>query len=310
MTDQFAGWRALLAGEPVQFDGNDPLPGYYRIRKGRGSDEWSPVGVWEDGGTVLVFLNSKSVPVDRVWPYCAKNPITYEVYAAVAERGEPWPDLHPAVTRHHNNAPPANSLEALTEAINDLAREAKTMIEHGAAKSQDESDRAADLSNEIAKLWKRADKARADEGQPSLDAVRAINDRWRGILEAANIYKALKDSVCLPFLAARKAAKAKAESEAREQAESATKAGRAEEAVEAAKRADAIAATKTTAGTRGRAVHLQERVTVTIIDRHKVMAFFSNNQKLIDVLQSLAQDAVAAGVEVPGTKVGKEDKAR
>ena len=310
MTDQFDGWRSLLAGKPVQFDANDPLPGYYKIRKGRNGD-WESVGIWQnDMGAIVVMLNGSHVPIDRVWPWCAKYPISYETYADVAEDGKPWPNQHAAVTKLHNAPPEDDSIEIIGDRIEDLVREAKTLIENGAAKSQDESDKAADLANEIAKQRKKADDARDAEGRPHLEAKRAVDGKWRPLLDAAEIYKQLKDAVCAPWLAAQRAAKQKAEAEARKAAQEAAKAGDIEAAAEATRKAEHIAATRTVSGTRGRSVHLQTTEVVSIIDRTAVLAFFAESPAITEVLQSLAEKAIAAGVVVPGTKVDKEERAR
>ena len=307
--DTFAGWRALLAGEPVKFDANDALPGYYRTKNGR-NGEWKPVGIWPEDDGIVVMRDGVQVPVDRVWPWCARNPITYEAYVAVAENGQPWPDQHEAVNRLHNAPPPDNSLESLRDAIEDLAREAAILIDKGEAKSEEESDRAADLANAIAGYRKKADEMREAEIAPHLAAQRATNDRWRGILAMADIYKQLKDSVCAPFLAKQKAAKRKAEEDARRAAEEAAKAGKPEEAAAAQLKADNLAKTRTTSGSRGRAVHLHAVNVVTIVDRQAVLVFFADNQSITDLLQSLAEKAVNAGISVPGTKVDKVEKAR
>jgi len=315
VTDQFAGWRSLLAGEPVQFDANEPLAGYYRTRRKGG--EWQPVGIWKSDeltemldGEWAVMLSGYPVTVDRVWPWCAKYPISYETYVAVAERGEPWPDQHEAVTNLHNRPPPDDSIESIRDTIEDLAREAQQLIAKGAAKTQEESDRAADLSNEIAKYRKKADEVREAEKKPHLEAGRAVDERWRAVIAAADIYKQLKDAVCAPFLAAQKLAKQKAEAAAREAAQQAAKAGKIEEAAAAQLKADNIAKTRTTSGSRGRAVHLHSVQVVSIVDRAAVLAFFAESEAITNVLQSLAEKATGAGIKVPGTKVEMEERAR
>ena len=256
------------------------------------------------------MLSGNSVPVDRVWPWCARYPISYETYAAVAERGEPWPDLHEAVTKLHNQAPADDSLESLRDTIENLAHEAQLLIDKGAAQSQEESDRAADLSNEIAKYRKKADEARKVEKEPHLEAERAVEARWKPLLAAADIYKLLKESVCGPFLAKQKAVREEAAAEARRVAAEAIKAGNVEIAAEASRKAERIASIRTVSGTRGRSVHLQTVQVVTIVDRAAVLAYFAESQAITDVLQSQAETAVKAGLTVPGTRVSTEEKAR
>jgi len=341
-----SNWLRRLTGEviPIVLPG-DPDYGFYRVRS-RDRLSWRPVAYWyADDDSLRCRLDGRDLDEQRaneLWSYASQHPITHELYNAVIA-GEPWPDLNPEVTRS-NQAPPDNSFTALQERIDDLGREAERLMKFGAAKDQDAADQAADVANKLAELRGKADNERKREKQPHLDAERIVDDKWRPLITAADVYSRLKDTVCKPFLAAQKAAKERAEAEARRQAAEAAEAARKKEddarraaseaartgdaraAAEAARtaseaeaatrqaaatvqRAETIAATSITAGTRGRGVHLRGKTVVMIEDREAVLAFFKDRQEITDLLQSMAEKAVRAGIPVPGTKSDKDSKA-
>jgi hypothetical protein len=340
-----ANWERRLAGDVIAIIDGEPDYGFYRVRS-RDKLSWRAVAYWyaEDGG-LRCRLDGRDLDEQRaneLWSYASQHPITHELYKAVIA-GEPWPDLNPEVTRS-NQAPDDNSFEALQERIDDLAREAERLMKAGAAKTQDQADQAADVANKLAELRGKAERQRVREKEPHLGEARAVDDKWRPIIGAADIYARLKDAVCKPWLAAQKAAKDRAEAEAcRKAQEAADAARRAEEearrkAAEAAQTGDAaaaaeaarktreaqaatekaaevaqnvetVAATSITAGTRGRGVHLRGKTVVTIEDRAAVLTFFHDRQEITDLLQSMAEKAVRAGITVPGTKVEKDAQA-
>lgn len=111
MTDNYVNWRARLAGEEVRTFLQPQLfdCGYYRkpiVRKlPNGQNEttgWEPVAIFIDGedglsgligiGDDMRELADEDIYGERLWSWISNRPITYEVYQAVAERGEPWPD--------------------------------------------------------------------------------------------------------------------------------------------------------------------------------------------------------------------------
>lgn len=108
--DQFAGWSKLLElakqhktksalreaitapGSGVQIIETEPLSGYYRCAAVK-NGPLLPVAIWRDENGVLQILRANEpVKLERCWPYCAWNPISYEWYEAATERGEKWPD--------------------------------------------------------------------------------------------------------------------------------------------------------------------------------------------------------------------------
>lgn len=82
-------WRAALAGEkPLTYE--TPECGYFKVRDRRGLNRhkvaikrpWIVCAIWRDeAGELRAELAGKPVPVDSLWPYVAKYPISYETYA-------------------------------------------------------------------------------------------------------------------------------------------------------------------------------------------------------------------------------------
>lgn len=89
MSDPFAWWRDALAGKspPVH---SDPECGYFKVRDRRGLNKakapikrpWVVCAIWRDeAGELKAELAGTETAPDRIWPYCAKYPITHETYA-------------------------------------------------------------------------------------------------------------------------------------------------------------------------------------------------------------------------------------
>lgn len=100
MTDQFANWRAALAGEKPPMHLDEPWCGYFKMRDRRGVNAqlapikrpWIGCAIWPgDDGELKAELGKSAVPVDWVWPYAAKYPIPYETYQFWHQH-ERWPD--------------------------------------------------------------------------------------------------------------------------------------------------------------------------------------------------------------------------
>lgn len=287
--DQYEFWRRRIAGEQLPIHDGEYQAGFYRLKTRDGT--YYPVAYWfAKDGTIRCRIGQKDVNEQTAaerWMWASKWPITHELYKAVVG-GAPWPDQHEAVTKS-NNAPPDDSFEGLKEAIDDLAREAAALINKGAAQTQEEADRASDLANRIGDLQKKADAVRVAEKKPHDDAVKAVQQKWLPIIDAADIYKRLKNAVVAPFLTKKQAAE-------REAREAAAKAGAP---------IPEQARSTTKAGTRGRSVALRTVKEVVIEDRAAVLAYFADGDQMTNFLQTMAEKAVRAGVTPKGVKINE-----
>jgi hypothetical protein len=296
VSDQYDFWRRRLDGEVITIT-EDPQAGFYRLKTAR-EGVWYPVAIWYNKeGQLRCRIGDHDVDEQNAmerWPYVSKTPIKHEVYKAVMA-GEPWPDQHEAVIRDRQNsqgAPDDQSFEGLKDRIEDLARDAEVLIKAGAAKDQTAADRASDLANRLGELQKQADAARAAEKRPHDEASKAVQAKWAPLLTTSDIYRRIKAVVITPWLTA-ETARQKAEATA------------------AAARGDDVAprsAPKAGSGGR-RSVALRTVKIVTIIDRSEVLKFFEGNDQITEVLQTLAQKAVNAGVKVPGVEVREDSRA-
>ncbi len=108
MSDPFAYWRAALAGEKPTAFVDTPMCGFYRkgvyergvIRDGvfipdeRANNRrvgWEPVAIYMQ---MRVRVGNDDFPADSIdiWSWVADQPISEELYRAVSERNEPWPE--------------------------------------------------------------------------------------------------------------------------------------------------------------------------------------------------------------------------
>jgi hypothetical protein len=306
--DQYDFWRRRMAGEVVPIHDGEPQAGFYRLKTRDGNSH--PVAYWfAADGTLRCRVGKQDIneqTASERWPWASKSPITHEVYKAVIA-GEPWPDQHESVIRdraNSTNAPDDQSFDGLKDRIEDLARDAQALIDAGAAPDQSAADRASDLANRLAELQKQADAARAAEKKPHDDAAALVQAKWKPLLGVADIYRQIKAAVITPFLVAEDAKRRSAEAAARKAAEEAAKAGKPMPEPATMQRA----APK--AGSNGRrSVALRSVKVVTITDRDALLAFFTGNEQITDLLQKLAEKATAAGVKVPGVTVTEEQRA-
>lgn len=288
--DQYSWWRRRLAGEEIPTHEDSCEAGFYRMKRKDGSSEAVAIWYGANDGALRCRIGTQDVSDQRAkeaWPYLSKHPVSHEAYKAKIETGN-WPDQHEAVTQA-NNAPPDDSIEALTDTIESLARVANDMIRKGGASTQAEADQAADVANKLAEYQKKADAARKAEKKPHDDAAAAVQQKWAPVLTLADIYKQVKARVITPFLLAKEAAEKAAR-------EAAAKAGQAEPTPERQR-------STTTAGTRGKTVALRSVKKVEITDRAALLAYFADGEAMTAFLQDMAEKAVRAGVTPAGVKV-------
>jgi len=99
MSDGYDHWRTLLSGQWVNIAPDEPPRlGFYRKRLFAGKlAPWAAVSIFEHEGEIIAVQSKRLVnepgivPIESVWPSCARNPISEETYRAVCA-GEPWPE--------------------------------------------------------------------------------------------------------------------------------------------------------------------------------------------------------------------------
>ncbi|HZP68349.1 MAG TPA: hypothetical protein VFB29_00265 [Pseudolabrys sp.] len=315
---EYSYYFAALAGKAPPCSGDSERhSGRYRMRiknKQTGEVSFRPVAFWRDWSTtpprVLCKVGDKIIDDElracEIWTHCAANPITSEVYKTAVATGE-WPDVHPAAQsdreahadmKNSPNAPDPDSLEAVRDSVENLAREAELLVEKGAATSQDASDRAADLADRLRKLEVKADERRKKLHEPHKAEIKKLDGLWNPVRDlAASAKERLKLYVVTPFLRAKDAEAAKL----REQA---AKVG--DNTPQTAAAIDK--ASRTVAGTNGKAA-LREFKSAKIADYQKTLAYFAENSKVRDLIQQLADAAVRTGTVPDGCEIHVEKRA-
>ena len=232
----------------------------------------------------------------------------------------------------HNNPPEPTPFDGFVVHINDLFEEAKNFLDGAEIATDGEAEAVARLLDEIRKASKDADKARSDEKRPHDEAGKAVQAKWKPLLDRCELAtKAAKDALA-PWLL-QKEAEQRAEAERKRQeeeaaAQAAAEAARAavandlaaqEDAERLIKLADlahkqASKAEKAKAHAAGgsRAVGLRSYFTPTLTDPVEALRHYkaARPDALKEFLLSLAQTDVGNGARsIPGFQILEERKA-
>lgn len=285
---EYAYWRDALAGAPPELTVGIAEPGFYRHETRRGL---VPVAVWVDStGLRLARIGQGRDQIaddsfcENVFAWCAKHPITDEVYWTVMEGGS-WPDAPPAREASYSNMP-GDPFEALRVEIEGERDEIERWLATDPIKDQTSCDRAANWASRIADLEKKAHDGRVTEKRPHDDAARAVQVKWKPVEDlAATLKRKLKDAQ-LPFQAEKRRQEAAARAAAAAKGEALRPAPRS-----------------TGAGTMGRKSTLRTERRAEIVDFDAALMGFKDNAELRELVQRLADRAARAGTTPAGCKV-------
>ena len=239
MSDSYSWWRQALLGQFGPIHENDPQPGYYRMRKGRGGP-WVPVAIWvsDKGSSLACLVNGLEQDPYEIWTWVCRYPVPYETYVAVAEHGQAWPedlpDLkkarlvsgsasfetsstyidHPSKLSASPNTPPSSptlghnsdgmsEAEVFLEEIEALAVSCDEWLsEFPEICSQVLADKAANYAERFGNLENRAEEARTIEKKPVLDQGRSIDGKWKPVISKASETKVKLKKLIEPYLIA------------------------------------------------------------------------------------------------------------
>lgn len=320
-------WQEALAGRIGQMAEGQPEQGYYRTRFKGG--QWEPVALWLDNGQWQAMRGERSVDPADAWNFCRTYPVSYEAYQK-AINGEGWDDEPPAPAIGHNL--PSDPLEALKLEFEAEKEQAEAFMKTPIT-TQDQADRAAIWSKRLSALTKRATDLHKVEKQPHLDAGRSVDDKWRVLKEEPDaLSKKLKrhmDNYLLEQqrlererqrIAQEEADRKRREADALarkadesdQQSENERNAARAEaerlqrEAAQAEKEAQAKNAQ---AGRTGARVSLRTFVSARIVDYDKALLALASHPEMKALVETLANRAIKAGVELAGVERYEEQRA-
>lgn len=330
----YSHWEQSLkdytAGKRVGGTLDDPQCGFYRRKNtSRQTKEitYDAVAIYRDadgivgvvlhanGSTAVVMGNS----LNEWWNSVCGRPITEDAYRA-RERGEPWPDAHTAAPKD-KSAPvappaPANAVPepTLSDQIEKLASGADQY-----AKIEDDgtAQRAQSLRANLTELAGKADKERASQKEPHLEAGRKVDAEWMPVVKrakdvAASIRSSLEawenEKRRIARVAAEKAERERLEFERQKREAEAKNAPPPPEPVKPIPNTPPPAAQIRGAAGRAAAVSVWHEVIVD--DEAAAYAFLRGDPDLTALIKKLAQAKVNAGVTVPGTHTEERTRVR
>jgi hypothetical protein len=295
-------WRATLAGQAQPIHEDQPQIGYYRTKGGKGRQP-EPVAIYEHDGALVALRGATAVDPFDVWTWVCTNPISYETYQAVAQRGEPWPGMDQTVAAQiGDNNPPTDEAELLREQIEAAS---KGVTEYAKIADDETAAKAQSLRSRLLELKGQAEKAHKAEKEPHLSAGRAVDKKWLPVAKQA------EDAAgrIRAALSGYETEKLRIERE-RQQRE-------AEEARKLAEAGKPIAPPEPTTppaaspirGAYGRAASVRVVKVATVVDQDKLYLALRDNPDLVSLLQKLAQRVVDnTGVTPPGVEVTEQRK--
>lgn len=351
----FNKWKARLAGEKVLTFTSPDLDdeGYYRrplVEPKLGADGktngqkriigWVPVAYFIDRGKLCGVIGDRDMAINEVsdeglWSWVVSNPISEELFRAVSERGDPWPDLEvirtsdvrlpegtlmgaidiPATNRNvaktDNNPPEVLPDVAHAEAIDNAIAAAIKKVA-----TEEEAAQALGSKNRIAELRLEADKAGKTLYQPPFNEYKRLYKLWTPMVERAEQAEKNLNTSILTFreserkrlakIAEEAAAKQREQDEANERAAQRAIARGEPEATPDITEAPpaAVPAPAPVVPTYGKRKLKEEEKWFLdeVTDYDALYAHFKNNEALKITLKTLATAAVKLGQTVPGTK--------
>lgn len=322
-TDPWWWWKEACEGRFHPLGDGELVWGYFRARR-KGAATDSAVAIWQDSksGEWRCHMDGQDYDIDRareIFNYCKTRPVSVEDYGTRVRTGK-WPNDHEAVIGH-NQAPVDDTAEAIGERIDDLIREAKKMIEAGAAGDKSTADQASDLANTLGEIEGRAVALHKVEKAPILEAGRAIDAKWFNLRDLAAEFKTrLKAVVVTPFLKAQADKVAEQQRLQREAADRAAEAAvqaalaKGESAALAAAQARAQVAAempvaRNTAGSSKRSSGLRTVTSANVTDWTALLTHLADNEKVREVAQKIADAAAKQGMALPGCEIVKDQRA-
>lgn len=119
----------------------------------------------------------------------------------------------------HNNPPEPTAFDAFTVHIGDLFEEAKNHLDSEGIATQAQADAVSKLLDMIRTASKDADKARVEEKKPHDDAAKAVQARWKPLLDKCDLATDACKKALAPYLRRLDEEKRAKEEAARKEAE-------------------------------------------------------------------------------------------
>lgn len=291
-TDQWAWWRAALAGADQPIHEDTPNSGFFRVRAGKGGP-FEPVAIWRDGksGELRAVRAGKPVDPHRIWTWACRSPVSEQEYRKVEAGGE-WSDAPPPVAVAGHNLP-SDDAERLALLLQEEDAAIKAWLATGPIDDEDRASAAAELTKRAIRFAKEAEDLRKKEKAPHDAAGKAVQAKWAPIVfgfESLNgaLKRALDD-----FLRAKKRAM--------------------EEERAAAAKDDPFnlppVTEKVNVGNVGATVTLRSYKTARITDAAAFLTANATNSTILEAAQKVANALARAGATSPGMETITEERA-
>lgn len=320
MTDIWQWWRDALAGKESEIHADKPQCGFYRKRDGKGG-KWLPVMIRFDNDNVLRCRvgNDSAANPHEVWTWCAGNPVSKEDAKHAFDTGS-FPGEVAAIGDNSGDL-------SLAEQIRDFAGRAIEWFRKNGIKDKKSSDIAANYRAELIRMAKVADTEREAEKRPHLEASRAVDAKFKPLVdEATAAANEIRDGLTKWMraeearLEAEQRAKYETEKKAAEAARKEVEAQRAKQMIE-----DPIAALTSdpeplpdlppppepvkvqAGGQRGRKTGFREVTKYVITDYAAALAHCKDHPDVRAAVEKVCAGLAKAGATVPGveTKIEK-----
>lgn len=310
--DHYTNWRRRLAGEDVPIYEGSIECGRYKMRRTK-NGPFLPVAIFCDKDSKLVAAIGKEfVDPETIWLHAVKHPVSEADYKHALKHGH-FPD-EPAPRTIGDNAPPETIEEQIPLEIEQATEWLQTV---GEVKSQQDADIAGNRVSLLRRLKKEAESEHEREKAPHLEAGRRVDAKWKPLIGDCDIaIKALLAAVTkwANAEAAKRAkeaeeARRKAEAEAAEKRRQAQAAGQDDPIAELLPELPPAPARVQVGGARGPKIGMRTETVATITDYAAALAYFADHEEVKSCVSKLAQRAAKAGVQVPGVKIEKVQKA-
>lgn len=292
-------WHDALSGQFGPVHENDPQCGYYRMRQGK-NGPWLPVAIWyDDSGTLLCLKAAIHVNPHDVWTWVCRNPVSYEIYVSVAEKGKGWPDdigggteTSSSVNGVGHNSSGVYEAESLLEEIEALSKSATGWLETVASiTTQGDADKGANYAERFASLETRAEEVRTFEKRPSLEEGRKIDGRWKRVIAGASEGKARMKKAIEPYLLSERV-----------------------RLIEGARGVgiDPSTIDPPRAGTGGRRIGLRSRNVLRVADETALISHYTSDRRIWsdravkDAVMRYAEQDIIAGLAIKGAELVEE----
>ncbi|MEQ1518538.1 MAG: hypothetical protein ABL931_18815 [Usitatibacteraceae bacterium] len=310
-----------MAGKKPTIDADSPQCGFYKIRDGK-DGPWLPVMIRMDGDVMRCRVgdNSDADPI-KIWTWCAARPISKEDAKHAFETGS-FPGDAPTIGDNSGEV-------GIADQIKDYAAQALDWFRKSGIKDEKSKDMAANYRAELLRMSKEADTSRVAEKKPHDDAAKAVQAKWKPVIDTADCAAEELRAGLTAFMTAEKR-RLEAEQRAKWEAEQkAAAVARAEIEAHREKqmRDDPIAALTSpepelpmappppepvkvqAGGQRGRKTGLREVTRYVVTDHAKALAFFAESEDVRELVGKLADRSSKAGVAVPGVEKRIEEVA-